>query len=242
MVTCKLIGRLGNQMFQIAAAYAHSLSVGAKFYCPEKSESPRIWPTYFSNLPKIPRGTAPRSVYKEPAHSYNPIPNDLTSVRLEGYFQSELYFSKYRQQIIDLFGLPWSLKKGWVSIHVRRQDYLQFQKAFPPVSIEYIQNAIASFSSIGDYDFMFFSDDINWCKKNFTGSNIYFSKGGQPLKELSEMSCCEHNIIANSTFSWWAAWLNQNPDKIAIAPQVWFGPENAHLETKDIVPKNWVRL
>lgn len=242
MVTTTLIGRLGNQMFEIAAAYAHSLRTGTNFYCPKKSQAPQIWPTYFNHLPVLPANTSARHVYKEKSHSYTEIPLELTNVRLEGYFQSEKYFCNYRQQIIDLFGLPWELKKGWVSIHVRRTDYLQFSNQFPVITKEYILSAIDYLSKFGSYNFLFYSDDIKWCRETFGTFPVHFSNGGQPLNELASMSCCEHNIIANSSFSWWAAWLNQNPEKVVIAPRTWFGPGNAHLDTKDLCPDKWIRL
>lgn len=242
MVTVTLIGRLGNQMFEIAAAYSHSLKVGSPFYCPQRSQAPRIWPTYFHHLPKPPMGQAPLHVYKEPSHSFNEIPRHLKSVRLEGYFQCEKYFLSHRNEIIDLFKLPWKNEKGWVSVHVRRSDYLQFPNEFPTVTKEYILTSIAHISEIGNFQFKFFSDDIKWCKENFSGANIHFSSGGQPIDEMAKMSSCEHHIIANSSYSWWGAWLNQNPDKVVIAPKVWFGPGNSHLDTKDICPQNWIRI
>lgn len=242
MVTTTLIGRLGNQMFEIAAAYAHSLRTGTKFYCPKKSQAPQIWPTYFNHLPALPVNASTLHVYKEKSHSYTEIPFELNNVRLEGYFQSEKYFCSYRQQIIDLFELQWVFRKGWVSIHVRRTDYLQFSNQFPVITKEYILSAIEYLSKQGGYNFLFYSDDIKWCRETFGTLPVHFSDGGQPLNELASMSCCEHNIIANSSFSWWAAWLNQNPEKIVIAPKTWFGPGNAHLDTKDLCPDKWIRL
>lgn len=242
MVTTTLIGRLGNQMFEIAAAYAHSIRTGTNFYCPKKSQAPKIWPTYFNHLPALPANVSALHVYKEKSHSFSEIPIELNNVRLEGYWQSEKYFMGYRQKIIDLFALPWECKKGWVSIHVRRTDYLQFSNQFPVITKEYILTAIEHLSKHGQYQFMFFSDDIKWCREIFGAFPVHFSDGGQPLNELASMSCCEHNIIANSSFSWWAAWLNQNPEKIIIAPKTWFGPGNAHLDTKDLCPDKWIRL
>ena len=88
---------------------------------------------------------------------------------------------------------------------------------------------------------MVFSDDIEWCKHNFIGEEFIFAEDTNPVTALSLQLSCANNIIANSSFSWWAAYLNKNPSKIVIAPQKWFGPNLAH-DTKDLLPKEWARI
>jgi len=88
---------------------------------------------------------------------------------------------------------------------------------------------------------------MDWCKENinkkkYPSCKFEYSKGKTEVDDLRLMSCCEHNIIANSTFSWWGAWMNQNKNKIVVAPKVWFGAENFHLKTNDIVPETWIRM
>jgi hypothetical protein len=90
--------------------------------------------------------------------------------------------------------------------------------------------------------FVVFSDDINWCRENFSkdDKNILFIEGNLDYEDISLMSLCDHNIISNSTFSWWAAWLNDNPSKIVIAPKNWFGPAYSNLSTEDLYCPGWL--
>jgi hypothetical protein len=85
-----------------------------------------------------------------------------------------------------------------------------------------------------------FSDDVEWCKTEFNDPNYIISNLENPYTEMCAMSLCDHNIIANSSFSWWGAWLNQNPNTIVVAPRKWFvaGPQN----TDDLIPDTWIRI
>ena len=146
--------------------------------------------------------------------------------------------------------------KKIVSLHNRRGDNVPSQMDFndrlegsflkdkalyhPLLSMEYIHSAMSYFK---DEVFLVFSnndDDVQWCENNIIGDNIYFSKGHNDLIDFSLMRICDHNIIANSTFSWWAAWLNQNPNKIIIAPKIWFGEAYSHINSTDLIPNSWI--
>ena len=85
------------------------------------------------------------------------------------------------------------------------------------------------------------SDDIEWCKDNFKIKNVYYSNE-KYYHDLFLMSCCEHNIIANSSFSWWSAYLNNNPDKKVISPKKWFGKNGPKYNINDIIPNNWIQI
>ena len=87
--------------------------------------------------------------------------------------------------------------------------------------------------------FIVFSDDMSWCKENFVGDEFIFMENNSDYIDLWLMSLCDNNIIANSSFSWWGAWLNQNPNKKVIAPKKWFGPAINH-NTKDLIPESWI--
>lgn len=238
MITCELVGRLGNQLFQISNCVAHALKNGVQYKIPLRTQDPRVWPIYFTHLPRLSPSDKILHHYKEPEFSYQPIPfQDNTC--LHGYFQSEKYFADYRNEILTAFRIPYKPLKGVVSIHVRRGDYLQFADKHPPITKEYLHEAIKLFPN---YNFLVFSDDMKWCREILTGPQFSFAEKNTPLKDIELMSGCEHNIIANSSFSWWGAWLNQNPDKIVIAPNVWFGPGNDHLNTKDLIPESWIRI
>jgi hypothetical protein len=106
-------------------------------------------------------------------------------------------------------------------------------------SIKYYQDAI---DCIGDYDNLFvFSDDVKWCSNNLKFNNMVFMDGFDDIEDLFIMSTCKHNIIANSSFSWWGAWLNNNPDKKVVAPANWFG-QQANLNKSDIIPEKWIKI
>jgi hypothetical protein len=91
--------------------------------------------------------------------------------------------------------------------------------------------------------FYVFSDDIEWCKNFFSDIlDFEFISGNNEIRDLYLMSSCENNIIANSSFSWWGAWLNKNPNKKVIAPSVWFGPAKKNVITEDLYCKNWIKL
>jgi len=120
---------------------------------------------------------------------------------------------------------------------VRRGDYLNNKDHHPVLPISYYQKAIGAFS---DAQFVVFSDDISWCKSHFDFSDtLLFIEDNDEVTDLYLMSLMKHHIIANSSFSWWGAWLCQNPDKVVIAPQLWFGPAAVDHDTKDLIPEVW---
>jgi len=160
---------------------------------------------------------------------------------LDGYWQSDKYFREIRQQLlkeIDLSNIGISDEaialpsENTVAVHVRRGDFIS-QNSSQALSSDYVVRAMRKFNN--NVDFMFFSDDIAWCKENFKGDNIAFANNQTDLQDLKQMSEAAHNIIANSTFSWWSAWFNQNVNQRVIAPKPWTN-ENTH---QDILPENW---
>lgn len=178
---------------------------------------------------------------------------------LDGFWQSPKYFEDIRDVIIsDLsfkgqFSIPFEKyekmihKSNAVSVHIRRGDYAsnsKVQKAYGVCSLEYYQQAIAYINNnINNPIFYVFSDDISWVKENLNfGERVEYVTGKELLdsEEMILMSICKHNIIANSTFSWWGAWLNQNENKIVIAPTPWFNTNEKYF--KDLIPLSWVRI
>jgi len=136
----------------------------------------------------------------------------------DAYFQDVKWFGKYEDQIKQLFGAGIGYRDE-VSIHVRRGDYLQLEHHYPNLSkTDYYEKAIAMFP----YNkFLVFSDDIEWCKSYpaFQGERFSFSEGRDEVQDLNQMASCQHNILANSTFSWWGAYLNKNKDKMVVCPR-----------------------
>lgn len=235
-------------MFQISCAISYAKKHNMPYWIPQHSVNEHVWPAFFKHFPAEPQETPSRKYieYKEKNHHYDEIPF-YNNVCLSGFFQSEKYFLDCRQDIIDAFQIPYKRLDGFVSIHVRRSDYLQFADKHPPVSYEYISSSVKHFIELGFSNFVVCSDDIKWCRIQFKPLELYgavfsFSTNHLPIEDLALMSCCQHNIISNSTFSWWSAWLNQNPDKIVIAPKIWFGPGNKSLDDKDIVPETWIKM
>jgi hypothetical protein len=124
------------------------------------------------------------------------------------------------------------------SIHVRRGNYVERQDFHPLQSIDYYKQAI---SIIGENTlFLIFSDDIEWCESNldFIKNKIFIS-GNLDYQDLYLMSMCNHNIIANSSFSWWGAWLNNHKDKKIIYPSLWF---NNGPDSSEIGGENWIKI
>lgn len=247
MVSCRLVGRTGNQMFQIAATIGYSFTHKTPYWIPKKSINENVWPAFFKHFPPEPEEHRKYFIYKEPEFSYSDIPFK-ESIILDGYFQSEKYFAHCRPYILNAFQIPYSKLEGFVSVHVRRTDYVtQFSDKHPPVTIEYLKEAIQYFIDLGYRSFLVCSDDIKWCREHLMPMELRsivfsYSSGHAPIEDLAMMSCCEHNIISNSSFSWWSAWLNQNPEKKVIAPKLWFGKGNSHLNTKDLLPESWITM
>jgi len=132
-----------------------------------------------------------------------------------------------------------------VSLHVRRGDYVknpQVLKEFGICSIDYYKRAIKHIEdSVDSPTYFVFSDDLAWVKKNLpVGEKVVYIQGENitDTEELTLMSKCKHNIIANSTFSWWGAWLNQNSNKIVVAPTPWF---ETQPYDKDLILKSWIQ-
>ena len=246
IITCNLMGRCGNQMFQIATTMGVAIKYGLKYKIPKQASNPSVWKTYFNHLPELTDRRQVKRICKERTHAYQKIPN-LDGMRLEGYWQSEKYFNHCREHILDVFGFNQGYIKGATSIHVRRGDFINYPNKHPLCSIEYYDRAINYFIGKGYERFIVFSDDMEWCKKNITSQRykkcaFEYSEGRDELRDMEYMSQCENNIISNSSFGWWGAWLNRNKDKIIIAPLIWFGIGNAHLDTKDLIPEGWIRM
>jgi len=126
-----------------------------------------------------------------------------------------------------------------VSVHVRRGDYLKLSDHHPACTLEYYDKAMSKFDGC---KFLIFSDDKKWCLENFNKENCEISFNSDAVEDLQLMSLCDHHIIANSSFSWWGAWLGRNKDKKVIAPKEWFGPAKNDHNTKDLYCKDWIVL
>jgi hypothetical protein len=200
--------------------------------------------------------------YGETASSYDPRVLLLkNNTYLSGWWQSEKYFTDVRDQVLQDFTpknkLSANVSKliqdasntNSVAVHVRRGDYVsnKFAAAHHGTATVDYYNASALFfkSFMPDAHFYVFSDDIDWCKKhlNFGAKTTYVSgnNGKDAYLDMLIMKSCKHNIIANSSFSWWGAWLNENESKIIIAPRAWYADPVKNREA-DIVPNNLMMI
>jgi hypothetical protein len=180
---------------------------------------------------------------------------------LSGYWQSAKYFNCIEAEIRKEFTFPNSLTieneeylnkikfTNSVSLHIRRTDFIDNIThdihGFCP--LDYYKEAIEIINNkIKDPVFFIFSDDIEWAKKNLQlNYACSFISGNDKIKsyiDMQLMSACKHNIIANSSFSWWGAWLNLNTSKIVIAPKVWFIDKKLNNQTFDLIPNTWIRI
>jgi hypothetical protein len=182
----------------------------------------------------------PKFIYQENDFKFNPEVQRIgPDTDLYGYFQDERYFLDYRKEIIQIFKFKTDIesraKTYWeeiispqiegfspVSLHVRRGDYTLYPGHHPVCSKEYYSQAMNEFSE-KNVKFLIFSDDIDWCKQEFIGSPFIFIESGSPYSDLKIMTMCDHHIIANSSYSWWGAWLNEKKDPRVVAPSRWFG-------------------
>ena len=197
----------------------------------------------------------------EPYFQYwNEIENVEICCYLSGYWQSEKYFSSFKNQIRRDFEFrqPISdlnaaisdeiLSVNAVSVHIRRGDYITNPRAnsvHGVCSINYYDQAISFMvQKLTNPKFFIFSDDPLWVKNNlktdFTCKFIAHNHVVESYNDMRLMSLCKHHIIANSSFSWWGAWLNPEPEKLIVAPQNWFSDPN--IDTNDLIPNDWKRL
>lgn len=202
--------------------------------------------------------------YLEDGLAYNEaIAVQLTETRAKayfGYFQSEKNFVNVKQRLLKELTLkdelPTSVKyylnsvksNHSVAIHIRRGDYVSNDVAASVHGVcskEYYSSAldylIKKYEDFNSFRIFIFSDDIKWCKENLSFRNsVFIDANLEPEHDLFLMSQCNHQIISNSTFSWWAAWLNTYDRKTVIAPKHWF--RTTEVSNEDILPSSWVRI
>lgn len=244
------IGRSGNILFQCAATLGYARKHGYEWGMPSDTREVPHFRKMFPNIPVI-DGNFKRINWTDAAFfNYQPIPDFKRDVTLVGFWQSEKYFEGQHDEIKRLFKLDIQPQYSeYVSVHVRRGDYATNPRHFPPVNEFYLELAGQVMQKQSGFDkVIVFSDDIQWCKENtrsaFDWIDVEFCEEKDEFKSLSLMASCRHNIIANSSFSWWGAWLNPNPDKIVVCPSYknWFGPENSVKNPKDLPCSNWIQI
>ena len=206
----------------------------------------RILPTRKSMVTEAPRKAVDTSILSRKGSAY-----------YDGYWQSEDYFKDIRNDILKAFTFPAFDEKNKayseiivnsnsLSIHVRRGDFVNHPLYKDICTLQYYQDAIKRICALAKIDHAFiFSNDIQWCEDNLSlflndqmTTYIDWNKGSQSYNDIHLMSLCKHNIIANSSFSWWGAWLNPNPDKVVISPRIW---DNSGAVSNPIC-KDWIKI
>lgn len=253
MISATLMGGLGNYLFQIGAAatLAHKNNDEACFDYSLQIQVHKDIHSYSSNILRNVRNVPVvcTHVYTEPGDfAFNEIPY-VPNLRLHGYFQTEKHLD--RDYILELFSIDGATDDyitakyshllelpELVSVHVRRGDYIEKQDRHPVQGLDYYQRAFEQFPNA---KFAIFSDGMDWCKEHFIGDRFAFIENEFDFIDLYLMSKCHHNIIANSSFSWWGAYLNTYQNKKVIAPSVWFG-NTKKLITDNIYCNSWIVL
>jgi hypothetical protein len=244
-----LLGQLGNRMFEVATAYAVAWDNNADAYFPDFTPNPDYAHIFF-RCKIIPPSSKVEFEWATSAHGYQPIPFH-PNMRISGYCQSEKYFLRYRDRILKLFAprkddLKYIKRKynkildhqNSVSVHLRyyyaekpnEDQFIQYDR-------EYFEKAMSLFPK--DSLFVVTSDNIEFARRNIPTDRgeVIFIEHEPFYIDFFLQSLCKHNIISNSTFSWWSAWLNQNPSKIVVRPRDWIRGE------PDIGgPDEWIKI
>ena len=262
-------GRLGNQMFQyaslkgIAKKHGHSFCIPPKEYFGTKDPKVRdagcdIYDVFNLQKENIVSVTSNKDL-KESTMNFDSelFETCPDNVNLDGYFQSEKYFKHIEDEIRKDFTFDEQLfvdtnrflaefysGKDVISLHVRRGDYKNFPDHHPICNLEYYAKALAVIdeSLSEEAPVIIFTDDEEWVEnqKLFDGDRFVISQENTVDFDLCLMTCCDYHIIANSSFSWWGAWLSRS--KGVIAPKNWFGPALNGWKLEDRILDQWVTI
>jgi len=242
-------GRLGNQLFQYAFMFSLSKqnnyemclpSTNSNFYKNYDlySESNSFFDCFYSNVFIFEKNIT-HNRFKEKSFHYDiNFPNYIDNCDYSGYYQSYKYFKEYKKELIESlkFKQKNTIKSeldysNIVSIHIRRRDYVN-NKIHETFSFDFLNTSKKHFNN---KKYLVFSDDIEWCKKMNIGD--YYAENNNDCIDLYQMTLCKSSIIANSSFSWWGAYLSEK-EKV-IAPKLWF---NNNKNVNDLYCDNWIKL
>jgi hypothetical protein len=250
MISCRLIGRLGNNLFQIANGLSLASKLNTELILPTITHAGHrgtipVDISMFDYKFKQVENIEQDSVYNEPDIHYNKIDiSDNTLV--SGYFGSWKYFEDIKQELLSKYFTPsnnireellkYNILENSLGISIRRGDFLMLQDNHCVLSIEYYQEVLNTYFQNNISSIYIFSDDIEWCKTVFGDSVYYVNESvGTQLFLMSKM---KHLILSNSTFAWWGAYLNQN-NGIIVAPDPWLGPNHDDKNISDLYYPSW---
>lgn len=263
MIYAKLQGRIGNIMFITAAAASIARQIGDLFtlVCHKDYQVDNgkdIWEyvqqfrsNILKGIPILEECPSNIPIVHQNGCYYNELDFPEGDFLLEGAFQAYKYIDiDVVQNLFSAEGIiseiiqnnPVAFSGPLTSIHVRRGDYCLIPHKLPPISKSFIKKAMKMFPE--STRFIFISDDLDYCKKNFKGENIFYMNNTSILQDMFAPTLCENNIISNSTFCWWGAFLNPNKNKKVILPKPWFGPyaKNSESNVTDLIPEDWIEL
>lgn len=258
-ITFHPIGRTCNLVFQAAACIGYAKKHNTTWGVPSDT---REVPHFHKMFPNLPRADGAYKRYQEHPNEmckihgthydlchfdYHEIPHQPNPIKLLGFFQSYKYFEHAMPEVKAAFKLDFIPGyEDYISIHVRRGDYVQHAGSFPPVTKEYVSMAMTKVPTADLKGVMVFSDDIQWCKQQWA-DQFEYSEGRNEFEDLSLMASCGHHIIANSSFSYWGAMLGHNPDRVVISPShkrgQWFGMDSGvKKDCVDLLPPEWIQI
>lgn len=249
-------GRYGNQMFQVAATVALAKKYNVEYTIPKWDYS-----KYFNGpFNEVERDQCKGRLIEEPLFNFVehwPITAN-ENFDLKGYFQSEKYWSHCKDEIRSMFTFKLDFikqvktqfiksnenlfDKEVIGISVRRGDYLSNVNYFCLTVNYYMTALFEQFPNWRDCNIIMFSDDIPWCRTNFdTLPSVYFSENNSDIEDAALLSLCDHYILANSTFSWWGAWIGEKPHSKIVRPNCLFdGPLKIANDDKDFWPERFI--
>ena len=255
------LGRLANQMFQYASLKGIARNRGYEFSIPPANVFGKRDPVVataelniydvFGLDKKNKVGLIPNQVLMERMHTFDAelFENCPDNIDIFGYYQTQKYFEHIEDEIREDFTFDSQLVKACkefleytfvyrdvIALHIRRGDYVS-NPNHPSQSMEYYQRGL---EMLPDLDVIVFSDDAEWCKQQeiFSSDRFSISEGNTTDADLCLMSMCQYHVIANSSFSWWGAWLAKS--KKVIAPKNWFGGDCVNKDVSDMEFANWV--
>lgn len=236
---------MGNNLFQVATASALAWDHGDTAYFPRLAHSPTLCQHIFSRFPLYPPSDEISFEWKETQYSYQPIFYQ-PKMKIDGYFQSPKYFVNHRDKLLKLLApIPrdeqyinkkyrWLIEHpNTVGIQIR---YYNDSVNSIQYGRDYLEKAMALFppSSL----FIVSSNNLDFARANLSGKEVFFIESEPSYIDFYLLTLCKHMIITNSTFGWWTAWLNQNPDQQVVCPLIW----SEGMDTRDLCPDSWIKI
>jgi hypothetical protein len=260
------MGRLANQMFQYASLKGIARNIGTDIIIPYHKDAVddgignKLRTELFDifdlkvNVGLLNNGHAPvvhERFFHFDEELFTLCPDHIS---LQGYFQSEKYFKHIENEIREDFTFTDEVLnpckemiesvENPIALHIRRTDYLKNAENHHNLSLKYYDDALSHFDL--NRNVIVFSDDPKWCSEQelFSGDRFLISENTDNRVDLCLMTLCSDFIIANSSYSWWGAWLSSNENKKVISPIEWFGKIGYTKDhnTKDLIPDDWIRI